>query len=169
MIEIGLSLGTNLGNRIANLRNAAEQLSQLPKTAIIARSRIYETKPVGVQPQHQGLAYLNAVLIISTELNIDGFSNRMHAIETAMGRIRSEDRFAPRTIDIDMLYAGNDRRENRDLTLPHPHWAKRRFVVQPLADVRPALRLPGINRTVVDVLATLPEPTSDVVMVEATW
>jgi len=169
MMEIGFSLGTNLGDRLANLREAAARLAALPGTTILARSRIYETAPVGVKPQYRDMAYLNAVLIISTGLPVEEVSLRIHAIETDMGRVRTDDRFAPRPIDIDILYAGGDIRDDDDLTLPHPRWAERRFVVQPLADVRPGLIVPGCRQTVARILATLPGTSSEVVPFADTW
>ncbi len=168
-MEAGLSLGTNQGDRLANLRDAAARLAALPGTTITARSRIYMTAPVGVKPQYRHLAYLNGVLIIETGLCTDTLSSRIHAIEADMGRVRTDDRFAPRPIDIDILYAGTDIREDDDLTLPHPRWAERRFVVQPLADVRPGLTFPGDRLSVAAILASLPGPAADVVPVPGSW
>ena len=85
-----------------------------------------------------------------------------------MGRHRSLDRFAPRAIDIDIIYAGPSRIESGGLVLPHPRWLERRFVVQPLADIRPDLQLPGSQRTVKEVLDTLPED-SHVVLLTRDW
>lgn len=168
MTEAGLSLGANLGDRFANLRDAAARIAAIPGVFEIARARVYETTPVGVQPQYRHLAYLNTVLIIRTSLPAPALSDRLHAIEAAMGRVRTTDRFAPRTMDIDILYVGDEVRDDSDLTLPHPRWAARRFVLQPLADVRPGLRIPGSRETVGAMLTGLPgEP--DVVCVAEVW
>ncbi len=167
--ESGLSLGTNQGDRIANLIEAARQIEALPQTEIIARSKIYETAPVGVKPQYRHLAYLNAVLIVSTGLAIEELSAAIHEIEAGMGRVRTSDHFAPRTIDVDILYAGNRICGEEELILPHPRWAQRRFVVQPLCDVRPDLTLPGCRMCVKEILAGLEEPTSDVTVFPASW
>lgn len=167
-MEIALSLGSNLGDRLANLRGACARIAALPGTRVVARSRIYETAPVGVKPQYKDMAYLNAVLIIETELPVEAVSDRMHAIEADMGRVRGNDRFAPRLIDIDILYAGREIRETDSLTLPHPRWAERRFVLQPLADMRPDLLLPGYTQCVSDVLAAMGEK-SDVIAIGADW
>ena len=169
MMEIGFSLGTNLGDRLANLRGAADRIQAFPDTTILARSRIYETAPVGVKPQYRDMAYLNAVLIISTGLPVEEVSLRIHAIEADMGRVRTGDRFAPRPIDIDILYAGNDIRNDDDLTLPHPRWADRRFVVQPLADVRPDLTFPGDRLSVARILSSMPGAADDVVPIADSW
>jgi 2-amino-4-hydroxy-6-hydroxymethyldihydropteridine diphosphokinase len=157
MIEIAFSLGTNLGDRLTNLREAVNQIDALNDTTVIAKSNIYETAPIGVKPQYADMAYLNAVIIAETRLSVDDISDRTHEIEAKMGRIRTEDRFAPRPIDIDILYAGNEIRDDDLLTLPHPRWAERAFVLQPLSDVRPYLVLPGSNQTVTDILANIGE------------
>ncbi len=161
-VEAGLSLGSNIGDRLAHLRNAVQALTQVPGINVLAASPIYETEPVGVKPQYRHMAYLNAVLILSSPLSPEALSECIHRIETDLGRQRQEDRFAPRTIDIDLLYVGNEVRQGRDLTLPHPRWAKRRFVLQPLADVRPTLRIPGSNQTVLEWLHALPADSENV-------
>ncbi len=167
--ESGLSLGTNQGDRMANLMEAARLIESLPETQIIARSMIYETAPVGVKPQYRHLAYLNAVLIVSTALEVEELSSAIHDIESAMGRVRTRDRFAPRIIDIDILYVGDRVCGDEQLTLPHPRWAQRRFVVQPLCDVRPDLVLPGSRKTVNEILGGLQEPATDVRVFPSWW
>lgn len=167
-MEIAFSLGTNMGDRPANLRDACTRLAALPATTIIARSRIYETAPVGVKPQYRDMPYLNAVIVIETALPVDQVSDRIHTIEKEMGRIRGDDRFAPRPIDIDILYAGDIIRYEESLTLPHPRWAQRRFVLQPLADVRPELLLPGCDQRVSELLSALPDAEA-VVACDASW
>jgi 2-amino-4-hydroxy-6-hydroxymethyldihydropteridine diphosphokinase len=167
-VEIGLCLGTNLGDRMANLRAAASALAELEQTDIIARSAVYETEPVDVSPEHRDQAFLNAVLVLETALDVRRISRHMHAIEDEMGRVRTSDRNAPRPIDIDIIYADGIQLEEDDLTVPHPEWAGRRFVVQPLADVRPGFVLPGTNRTVSDVLLSLPQEPK-VIPSKAQW
>ncbi len=167
-MEIALSLGANLGDRLANLRVACERIDALPDTRVVARSRIYETVPVGVKPLYRDMAYLNAVLVIETQLPVESVSDRIHAIEADMGRVRGDDRFAPRPIDIDILYAGREIRDEPSLTLPHPRWAQRRFVLQPLADVRPDMILPGFSKRVSELLANL-GGESDVKFLNAEW
>lgn len=156
-VEIGLSLGSNLGDRLATLREAAARLTTLPGVRLLATAPVYETEPVGAKPVYAHLAYLNTVLIVDAPSDLDAFSNAVHAIEDALGRVRCEDRNAPRAIDIDILYAGRETRADGVLDLPHPRWAERRFVLQPLADVRPDLIIPGNHRSVREVLAALPK------------
>jgi 2-amino-4-hydroxy-6-hydroxymethyldihydropteridine diphosphokinase len=155
-MELALSLGSNLGDRLGHLREAVRRLRALPGVRVVAVSPVYETEPVGVKPEFAGLAFLNAVVIVETGREAEAISAEVHAIEDALGRRRGEDRYAPRPMDMDLLYAGELRRDDPALTLPHPRWAERRFVLQPLADLRPDLRLPGSPRTVRETLASLP-------------
>lgn len=155
-MEIGLSLGSNLDHRLDNLREATNRIDALPGIQILAKAPIYETSPVEVKPEYSTLLFLNTVIIIESSMELSALSDALHKIEADMGRIRTEDRNAPRVIDIDVLYAGNIERADGVLDLPHPRWSQRRYVVQPLADVRPFLRLPGESRTVSEILTSLP-------------
>ncbi len=154
--EIGLSIGGNMGDRMAHLRMATLEISKIPGVTLLAASPIYETEPVGVKEEYRDMPYLNAVLIVQSTLPLNDFSAAIHTIEGKLGRVRMDDRFAPRTIDVDILYAGDTIRAEDDLTLPHPRWAERRFVLQPLSDVRPDLIIPGSDRTVSAHVAALP-------------
>jgi 2-amino-4-hydroxy-6-hydroxymethyldihydropteridine diphosphokinase len=158
-MEIGLSLGSNLGDRLDHLCQAARRLAALPGVSILAVAPVYETEPVDVQPSYASLKYLNTVLILEGPDDLDAFAESLHAIETDLGRRRGADRNAPRTIDIDIIYAGAVCRRDGTLDLPHPRWAHRRFVLQPLADVRPLLVLPEGDGTVAERLARLPGGT----------
>jgi len=153
--EIGFSLGSNLGDRIGYLSKAKECILEDPGAIFVAQSSLYETEPVGVKPEYQELLYLNSVLIIESELAPESWLEKLRIIETNLGRERSEDRFAPRTIDVDILYAGGSRLDGNGLVVPHPRWMKRRFVVEPLAEVRPELVLPGTSQSVQEILAGL--------------
>ena len=161
-MEIGLGLGSNLDQRLENLREATNRVIRLPGTHLLAKAAIYETEPVEVKPEYIPLEYLNTVIIIESSMELSALSEAIHGIEAALGRVRTADRNAPRTIDIDILYAGTIQRRDGILDLPHPRWAQRRFVVQPLADVRPLMRLPGDTRTITEILAQLPGNRGDV-------
>ena len=156
MKESGLSLGTNLGDRLAALTEARQRIAALSGVRVLAQSPVYETEPVGVKPEYQHLQFLNSILIIETPQTVHEMAKQLRAIEDDMGRRRQLDRFAPRPMDIDIIYFGTGRIESGGLKIPHPRWAERRFVVQPLADVRPNLRLPGSSLTVAETLAALP-------------
>jgi 2-amino-4-hydroxy-6-hydroxymethyldihydropteridine diphosphokinase len=155
-MEIGLSLGSNLGDRLSNLREARNRIAGIPGIGLVASSSVYETEPVDVPPAFADKSFLNAVIVIAYDFDVQTLHSRLVGIESDMGRQRGRERNAPRVIDVDILYAGQSRFEDARLVIPHPRWAERRFVVQPLAEIRPSLRLPGEARTVKDVLATLP-------------
>ena len=167
-METGLSLGSNVGNRLANLTAAKKSILALPGVKLLGQSPVYETDPVGVKPEYKDLKFLNAVLVVEAAFDAHTWFDRLRAIEVEMGRHRSLDRFAPRAIDIDIIYAGPSRIESGGLVLPHPRWLDRRFVVQPMADVRPDLQLPGSPRTVKEVLEALPEDNR-VVLLTRDW
>jgi 2-amino-4-hydroxy-6-hydroxymethyldihydropteridine diphosphokinase len=155
-MEIGLSLGSNLDHRLHNLQEATVRIDALPDTRLLDKAPVYETEPVGVKPEYASLLYLNTVIAVESAMDLSAFSEAIHKIEADMGRVRTGDRNAPRVIDIDILYAGNIERADGILDLPHPRWALRRFVVQPLADVRPFLHLPGEAHSVSEILKALP-------------
>lgn len=155
-MEIGLSLGSNLGDRVGHLAQARHEIGALPRTRIVAQSPLYETEPVGVRAEHRHLTFLNGVLVIETDLPLKDAQRELAALELKLGRRRELNKFAPRTIDIDLLYAGDVFMETEDLTIPHPRWAERRFVLLPLADVRPNLVLPGARQTVRGMLDERP-------------
>jgi len=166
-MEIGLGLGSNLDQRLENLREATARIIRLRGTHLLAKAAIYETEPVDVKPEYAPLEYLNTAIIIESSMELSLLSDAIHQIESDLGRVRTEDRNAPRTIDIDILYAGAIQRRDGILDLPHPRWAQRRFVVQPLADVRPFLRLPGEPRTITEILTSLPGSPQDVKLFRA--
>ena len=156
-MEVGLSLGSNISNRLDNLKEARCRILTLPGSRLVAQSPVYETEPVGVKPEYQHLDFLNVVLILEGPCSAHECFDHLHQIEDKMGRHRGLDRFAPRAIDIDMIYVDNLEIQSGGLVIPHPHWKERRFVVQPLADVRPDLKLPGCKKTVREVLSSLPQ------------
>ncbi len=166
--EAGLSLGANLGDRRQALQQARLALQSLPHTQEVACAPIYETDPVDVSAVWQQCLFYNTAIVLATTLDVDDFAARLRALETALGRVRGPDRHAPRTIDIDLLYFGDLTRDTPQLRLPHPHIAVRRFVCQPLADLRPHLRLPGQTLTVQELLTRLP-PTPRVWPAGAQW
>jgi len=156
-MEIGLSLGSNLGERLGNLTLARQKVAADRGIRVVAQSPVYETEPVDVRSEHKDRQFLNAVLIVESETPPNELLARLHQVECELGRRRVGDRNAPRTVDIDILYVGDRCRADSLLTVPHPRWTTRRFVVQPLADVRPDLILPGEQRTVSQVLLSLPQ------------
>jgi len=157
-MEIILSLGSNLGDRLANLIQAREALAHLPQTRLVCSSRVYATDPVNCADGSP--EYLNAIVILETTLDVRPFFNAMQAIETQWGRTRSAERQAPRLIDIDLICWGDRTIDEPDLQLPHPRAHLRRFVCEPLTDMRPTLILPGQSEDIRAILAGLPpDPT----------
>ena len=154
--EAGVSLGSNLGDRAANLREAVRRLAGTPGVRLLARSSDWETEPVDVPPEFADRPYLNAVAVFETTLPLEAWSARCHEVERELGRVRTGWHHT-RTIDVDLLYYGDAVRDEPHLRLPHPQIASRRFVCAPLAEVRPDLRLPGLPGAVADLLAALPE------------
>lgn len=154
-MEAGFSLGSNRGDLANNMREAKRRILDLPDVRFVAQSPLYETEPVGVALEYAHLTFMNAVLLVDSQRNADQWLEALHEIEAGMGRRRGDDRNAPRLIDVDILYTGDACIDRGDLVVPHPRWAERRFVVQPLADVRPDLILPGTGKRVRDILASL--------------
>jgi 2-amino-4-hydroxy-6-hydroxymethyldihydropteridine diphosphokinase len=167
-MEVALSLGSNLGDRLENLQRARERLAAIPGVVVESCSPIYETEPMDVASVYAHQRFLNAVLIVQSVLEPFRLACHLHEIESEMGRVRSRDRNAPRTVDIDVIYADGIQTRDPNLTLPHPRWSERRFVVQPLADLRPDRVLPGQGRTVREVLLSLP-PKPNVVLFAQLW
>lgn len=159
VFEAGVSLGSNLGDRAGNLRRAVGLLAATPGVRLLGRSAIYETEPVDVPPEFAENGYLNACAVFEVSIPLADWSARCHAVEDELGRVRTGFHH-PRTIDVDLLYFGDAVRDEPGLRLPHPQISSRRFVCEPLAELRPALRLPGLPGTVAELLAALPSSPS---------
>ena len=167
-IEAGLSLGSNLDDKLASLRAARAAIAAIPEVSVLASAPIYETEPVGVPEEFAGLDFYNTVLIIGTSLDAHKLFAQLQKVELALGRKRTLRQNMPRTIDVDLIYYDGQTIRSGGLVVPHPRWTKRRFVLQPLADVRGYLVLPGHDRRVRDILAALP-PGQAVRPVMAQW
>lgn len=167
MPRAGIALGSNLGDRIGSLRAAVAALRGLsvPGEAFLAAA-IYVTRPQDCPPGSP--EFLNTVVEIGFEGSARELLDATLAIETALGRVRSAVPNAPRPIDLDLLYFGNEIISSTDLTLPHPRIVRRRFVLQPLADIRPALVLPGFPCSIRESLARLEDGEAPLVALEET-
>jgi BirA family transcriptional regulator, biotin operon repressor / biotin---[acetyl-CoA-carboxylase] ligase len=146
-----LGLGSNEGDRAGYLREALRRL-EAPDLGVIARSGVYESIPWGRSGQP---TFLNQVVAVATSLRPRELLDRGRAVETALGRTRTE-RWGPRTIDVDILLYGDEVVREPDLVIPHREVARRPFVLVPLAELAPDLRLPD-GATVDALLAALPE------------
>jgi 2-amino-4-hydroxy-6-hydroxymethyldihydropteridine diphosphokinase len=146
VIRVFVGLGSNLGDRELNLRQALERLEDLGP---VRASSIRETDPVGVTDQPK---FLNAAAELATDLSPAELLERLLEIERELGRDRAtERRWGPRVIDLDLLVFGEEEIDEPGLTVPHPRLADRRFVLEPLCELAPELRLPD-GRRVVDLL-----------------
>ena len=140
-----LALGSNLGDRLANLQRAVDLLAGIQGIEIVRSSRIYETEPVGpAQPE-----YLNGALEIRTSLAPGQLLAACLGVEDAMGRVRLE-RWGPRIVDVDVLTYGDEDVDEPDLTIPHPRMHERAFVLVPLLELTADPHLPG-GRHVADL------------------
>ena len=151
MKRIYLSLGSNLGDREANLRGAVERLAGRD-VRVLRTSRIYETEPVDYRDQAW---FLNQVVEAETALFPLQLLTRTARLERDLGRKRTVPK-GPRTIDIDILFYASAVIETLKLEIPHPRIAERRFVLVPLAELAPDLRHPVTNRTVRQMLESAP-------------
>jgi 2-amino-4-hydroxy-6-hydroxymethyldihydropteridine diphosphokinase len=146
-----LGIGSNLGDRRANLQAAVEDL-WTHDVVVLASSSVYETEPVGeVLDQRE---FLNACLKIETPLDPEGLLDACKAVERALGREPGGIRHGPRPIDVDVLLLGDLEHESERLRLPHREVLTRRFVLVPLLELNPELEVPGGGRAA-DALAAL--------------
>lgn len=155
-MEFALSLGSNEGNKLENMRMARTRISHIDSVKVVASSALYNTEPVDVPEEYSDKSFLNAVVIVDCTLEPDSLLQEVKSIELKMGR-RHENSGGnlPRTIDIDIIYADNEVVAMDNIDIPHPRWYLRRFVVEPLADVRPEMILPGMKISVQEHLEKL--------------
>jgi len=138
--KIFIGLGSNLNNPLQQLKNALIALANLPKTRVLKHSAFYSNPPLDLSHQPD---YINAVAWLSTELSPLNLLNHLQFIEKQQGRIRSAQRWAARTLDLDLLLYGNLHYRDAALTLPHYGLYERAFVLKPLFDCAPDLILPN--------------------------
>lgn len=151
-MKFGIALGSNLGDRAENIRRGIELLlERVPGVRLAASAPVYETEPVDCAPGTQ--AFLNTVIEIEANCTPQELHAHLKAVESALGRPEQRERNSPRTLDLDLLYADDVVSDDPALTLPHPRLHLRRFVLQPLADIRPDLILPGQRQSVAKLLA----------------
>jgi len=166
-MRTAVALGSNLGDRLENLRAARRAILGLSNVKPpILSSAIYETDPVDCEPGAN--KFLNAVIEFDYDLDPPSLLEELIRIEKALGRKRDHPNNVSRTIDIDMLYYDQRIIEDERLQLPHPRMHLRKFVLQPLADIRPGLILPGQTQTV-DELAAKVENSGEVVPFMDEW
>jgi 2-amino-4-hydroxy-6-hydroxymethyldihydropteridine diphosphokinase len=146
-----VGLGANLGERCDTIRRAVELLGQAPETAVVAVSTFRETAPVGLEDQP---AFMNGACAVETTLSPRTLLDELLSIELRLGRTRSEVRWGPRIIDLDLLLYDQFIVDEPGLVIPHPRLRERVFVLEPLLDIDPNLSIPD-GRTVKSLLAAI--------------
>jgi 2-amino-4-hydroxy-6-hydroxymethyldihydropteridine diphosphokinase len=166
-MRTAVALGSNLGDRLQNLRAARNAILRLAGISPpIVSSPVYETDPIDCEPGAQ--KFLNAVMEFDYEGDPLKLSKALREIEFALGRPQIRSRNVSRTMDIDLLYSGAITIDAEELQLPHARMHKRRFVLQPLADIRPDLVLPNQTTTVAELLMGIRQ-ADEVVRVTDHW
>ena len=150
--DVFLLLGTNLGNKAANLESARQHISDYAGK-ISKLSKIYETAAWGKTDQP---SFFNQVIKIQTALAPLDLLGEIHKIERSMGRIRFE-KWGERIIDIDILFYGNQTFEHTELQIPHPELQNRRFTLEPLVEIAPDFNHPIFDKTIKILLAECPD------------
>lgn len=138
--RVVISVGSNLGERMAALQGAVDSLEDTPDVWVTAVSPIYETAPI--DSPESARSYLNAVVLLDTTMPAHRLMDRALAIEAAFGRVRDGEHNAPRTLDVDLIVVGERRANDEHLVLPHPRAKERAFVLRPWHDVEPDAVLP---------------------------
>ena len=137
-----VGLGSNLDNPEVQVARAMDELAALPDCSLVARSSLYRSSPLAGMDQPD---YINAVAMISTRLQPAALLDSLLALEHNLGRLRDGERWAPRTIDLDLLVVDDCTLDIPGLTLPHPGIAERNFVLLPLRELAPELEIPGLG------------------------
>ncbi|MFY7842744.1 MAG: 2-amino-4-hydroxy-6-hydroxymethyldihydropteridine diphosphokinase [Rhabdochlamydiaceae bacterium] len=136
--QVYLSLGSNLGDSISCLRKAIDLISHIPNVWDVQPSRFFQTSPVSSIPQND---FINIAISLKTSLSPKELFSYTNAIEKKLGKI-PKSKEEPRHIDIDIILFGSYYSEDKELTLPHPHWTKRLFVLIPLLDLVSKIEVP---------------------------
>lgn len=139
MITAYIAIGSNISDPIAQAKQAIEALDNHPHIKLIRYSSLYSSTPMGPQDQPD---YINAVVEIQTELSPLALLDSTQAIEQQQGRVRKEERWGPRSLDLDILLYGDQVIDNERLTVPHYGMKVREFVIYPLYEIAPNLSLP---------------------------
>jgi 2-amino-4-hydroxy-6-hydroxymethyldihydropteridine diphosphokinase len=136
-----VGIGSNLNDPRRQVRSALSAMGGLPASRIVRTSRLYRSPPMDGTEQPD---YINAVAAMLTQLDPSAFLHALQTIENQHGRERHAERWGPRTLDLDLLVFGDLEISNNELTVPHPGIASRSFVLLPLCEVAPRLRVPGL-------------------------
>ena len=151
MTRAYVGLGANLGPKEVTLLRAVDLLAVEPGVEVLAVSQLHETQPVGNTHQPD---FLNGAVSVDTSLSPRGLLDALLRVEQELGRVRDDERWGPRTIDLDLLVYGDEIVDEPGLRVPHPRLHERRFALEPLVDLEPELVVPGLG-AVSELLAQL--------------
>jgi 2-amino-4-hydroxy-6-hydroxymethyldihydropteridine diphosphokinase len=146
--QVYIGIGSNLGNKRENYREALERIAKLPKTRIIKESSVYESQPHGDSKEW----YINGVIEIETELKPELLLNKFKNIERAMGRKKVRKKWGARIIDIDILLYDSLVMNKKSLKIPHPEMHQRKFVLIPLSELAPQVIHPVLSASISELL-----------------
>ncbi len=164
----GIAFGSNLGDRLENLRQGLSELLSRSGGRLLAASKVYETEPVAC-PEGSA-SYLNTVIELEAIQSPHELHHILQRVESLLGRPAQRDLNAPRQLDLDILYAGGLTINDEQLIIPHPRMQMRRFVLQPLSDISPELVLPGQAENIRSLLESLDDdPLSVSAIADARW
>ncbi len=152
-----VALGTSLGDRFELLNQAVKGLEETPGVQVLAASNVYDTTPMGGVAKQR---FLNAAVTLRTHLDPEPLLDRLQAVETALGRTRTE-RWEDRTMDLDLVLWGSRIIHTPRLIVPHPELHRRDFVLAPAVDLAPHAQHPGLNRCLAELLQALPPAPED--------
>lgn len=159
-VDVYIGLGSNLDNPRQQIKQALQELTELPHCQLTAQSQLYRSDPVGPADQPD---YINAVARIECQLQPESLLDQLQALEQSHRRVRKQ-HWGPRTLDLDILLFGNEQINSDRLSVPHSHMAERSFVLYPLAEISPELQFPD-GRKLSQLLTQCPigtlEPISD--------
>jgi len=142
MTSVYVGIGSNLQQPIQQVSSALTALAAIKSSQLLAHSRLYHSSPLGGMNQPD---YVNAVAVMATSLSALEFLDALHEIERAQGRVRDGRRWAPRTLDLDILLFGDECINQPQLAVPHPGLQERNFVLYPLQEIAPGLEIPGLG------------------------
>ncbi|HEQ1857887.1 TPA: 2-amino-4-hydroxy-6-hydroxymethyldihydropteridine diphosphokinase [Providencia alcalifaciens] len=139
MEQVYIAIGSNLGEPLKQAQQAIAALDAIPNSRVVSTSSIYRTKPLGPQDQPD---FLNLAVLLETDLEPEALLNYTQQIELDLGRVRKDERWGPRTLDLDIMLFGNRVIQTERLTVPHYGLKEREFMLYPLSDITPSLIFP---------------------------
>jgi 2-amino-4-hydroxy-6-hydroxymethyldihydropteridine diphosphokinase len=140
LVRAYIGIGSNMADPWSQVKQAIAELDEIPECCCVKHSSLYRSRPLGPADQP---AYVNAVAAVDTTLPAQRLLEGLHEIERRHGRVRTGERWGPRTLDLDLLVYGNACIASATLTVPHPGLIRRDFVLHPLYEIEPDLQVPG--------------------------